>query len=61
MAETLASHVLVVVFAVALLMSITVIWNVQLIHNSRKRRRSTAFVVEHIKKQFVISDPDYLI
>ena len=49
MAETLASHVLVVVFAAALLISITVIWNIWLIHNSRKRRRSTAFVAEHIK------------
>ena len=49
MAATLASHALIVVFAVASLISITVIWNIWLIHNSRKRRRITAFVAVHIK------------
>ena len=49
MAATLASHVLVVAFAAALLISITVIWNTWLIHSLRKRRRSTTFVAEHIK------------
>ena len=49
MTATLASHVLVVVFAVASFISITVIWNIWLIHNSRKEQRSTAFVAEHIK------------
>ena len=41
--------ILVVVFAVASLISITVIRNKWLIHNSRKRQRSTAFIGEHIK------------
>ena len=45
---------LVVVFVVALLISITVIWNIWLIHNSRKRQRSSAFVAEHIKKDSLI-------
>ena len=59
MAAALVSDVLVVVFVVALLISITVIWNIWLIHNSRKRQRSTAFVAEHIKK-IVICDPELL-
>ena len=46
-------------FVVALLISITVIWNIWLIHNSRKRQRSTAFVAEHIKK-IVICNPELL-
>ena len=59
MAAALVSDVLVVVFVVALLISITVIWNIWLIHNSRKRQRSTTFVAEHIKK-IVICDPELL-
>ena len=43
------SHVLVVIFAVASLISVTVIWNIWFIHNSRKRPRSIAFVAEHVK------------
>ena len=47
---------LVVVFVAALLISITVIWNIWLIHNSRKRQRSSAFVAEHIKNDSLIQN-----
>ena len=58
MAATLASHVLAVVFAVASLISITVIWNIWLIHTSRKRRGSICCGT--YKKRFVICDPELL-